>query len=81
MISDSIIPTINKKETFRIIKQYFQNNGDDLEYVKYLGLEKKPIYEIITNDFTNTKPMQFWNYVHHIFDLISLLLETHVSVP
>jgi hypothetical protein len=72
MISNYIIPTINKKETFRIIKQHFQNNGDDLEYVKYLKLEKKPIYEIIKNNFKNTKLVQFWDYIHHIFDMISL---------
>jgi hypothetical protein len=74
MIEGCVIPTINKKETFRIIKQHFQNNGDDLEYVKYLRLEKKPIFEIITTDFKKTKRNQFWNYIHHIFDIISLSL-------
>jgi hypothetical protein len=72
LINDDKIPTINKKETFRIIKQYFNDNGDDLEYVKYLSLEKKPIYEIIINNFINTKRKNWWNYIHHFFDLISL---------
>jgi hypothetical protein len=74
MICIGIIPTINKKETFRIIKQHFQNIGDDLEYVKYLKLEKKPIYEIITQNFVKNHPIQFWNYIHHLFDLLSLSL-------
>lgn len=72
MISNCIIPTINKKETFRIIKQHFESNGDDLEYVKYLKLEKKPIFEIVTQNLVKTKPKKFWNYPHHIFDIISL---------
>lgn len=74
IIESFIIPTINKKETFRIIKQHFQSNGDDLEYVKYLKLEKKPIYQIITQNFVKNNPFQFWNYIHHLFDLLSLSL-------
>jgi hypothetical protein len=74
MISNDTIPTINKKETFRIIKQHFESNGDDLEYVKYLRLEKKPIFEIVSQNLVETKPVKFWNYVHYIFDLFSLLL-------
>ncbi len=74
MICNGIIPTINKKETFRIIKQHFQNIGDDLEYVKYLKLEKKPIYQIIIQNFVKNNPFQFWNYIHHLFDLLSLSL-------
>jgi uncharacterized protein YjbI with pentapeptide repeats len=72
MLGDCEIPTINKKETFRIIKQHFQSNGDDLEYVKYLKLEKKPIYEIVTQNLKETKLSEFWNYLHHSFDLLSL---------
>lgn len=72
MISHYTIPTINKKETFRIIKQHFESNGDDLEYVKYLRLEKKPIYEIVSQNLVKTKPSQFWNYFHYLFDLLSL---------
>jgi hypothetical protein len=74
IIESFIIPTINKKETFRIIKQHFQSNGDDLEYVKYLKLEKKPIYQIITQNFVKNNPFQFWNYIHYLFDLLSLSL-------
>lgn len=72
MIESFKIPTINKKETFRIIKQHFQSNGDDLEYVKYLKLEKKPIFEIISQNRKETKRSNFWNYLHHSFDLLSL---------
>lgn len=74
MISNYTIPTINKKETFRIIKQHFESNGDDLEYVKYLKLEKKPIYEIVFQNLIKTKLSQFWNYFHYLFDLFSLCL-------
>lgn len=72
MISNYTIPTINKKETFRIIKQHFESNGDDLEYVKYLRLEKKPIFEIVSQNLIKTHPKKFWNYFHYSFDLISL---------
>lgn len=74
MIESFIIPTINKKETFRIIKQHFQSNGDDLEFVKYLKLEKKPIFEIISQNRKETKPINFINYLNHSFDLLSLRL-------
>jgi hypothetical protein len=72
LIEKSEIPIINKKETFRIIKQYFKDKGDDLEYVKYLRLEKKPIYEIIIGNLNKTERNHWWNYIHHLFDLISL---------
>jgi len=71
-LEDCIIPTINKKETFRIIKQYYKDNGDDLAYVRFLRIEKKPIYELIINDFKSTKRKHWWNYIHHFFDLLSL---------
>jgi hypothetical protein len=69
-----VIPTVNKKETFRIIKQHFQSNGDDLEYVKYLKLEKKPIFEICFKNLKETKICNFWNYFHYSFELFSLSL-------
>jgi hypothetical protein len=72
MISNYSIPTINKKETFRIIKQHFASNGDDLEYVKFVRLEKKPIYEMISQSLARTTLNQFWNYFHYLFDLLSL---------
>jgi len=72
MICDDTIPTINKKETFRIIKQHFQSIGDDVEYVKYLRLEKKLIFEIVSQNLINTEPKKFWNYFHYSFDLMSL---------
>lgn len=72
MICVDTIPTINKKETFRIIKQHFQSIGDDVEYVKYLRLEKKPIFEIVSQNLIRTEPKKFWNYFHYSFDLMSL---------
>jgi hypothetical protein len=74
MIANDTIPTINKKETFRIIKQHFKSNGDDLEYVKYVRLEKKPIYEMISRNLATTKRTKFYNYFHFSFDLFSLIL-------
>jgi hypothetical protein len=74
MIYDGRIPTENKKETFRIVKQHFQNIGDDLEYVKYLKLEKKPIFDLILKKIKKNKPIFFWNYFQYLFDLFSLFL-------
>ncbi|NJB82819.1 hypothetical protein [Wenyingzhuangia aestuarii] len=41
------IPLKNKRETYRIIKQYFADNGDDLHAVEFSKYEKETIKEIL----------------------------------
>lgn len=68
------IPTINKKETYRLLKQYFEKNGDDLEYIKYLKLEKSPIIDILEYEVRISNSKLTLNSINKIFEILSIRL-------
>lgn len=68
------IPTINKKETYRLLKQYFEKNGDDLEYIKYLKLEKSPIIDILKYEVRISNSKLALNSINKIFEILSIRL-------
>ncbi|MHA8070689.1 pentapeptide repeat-containing protein [Aquirufa ecclesiirivi] len=72
LLKSNEIPSINKKETFRLLKQYFEKNGDDLEYIKYLKLEKSPIVDILKYEIKNSKLTL--NSINKIFEILSIWL-------
>jgi hypothetical protein len=74
VIESNKVPTINKRETFRILKTHFQEIGDDLGYVKFLKLEKKPIHQILVHNFKKTPISDIKEKATLLFDLISLQL-------
>lgn len=70
------IPTINKRETFRIIKQYFYDNGDELKAVEFAKYEKETIKEITkqTRAYFGASKNSCNLYLRYTFEQFSLWL-------